>query len=168
MSTALAQYAGSGGELMQWRQPEEVLAEAKTAATALVKVIEMKKNKVVFNGETYLEFEDWQTVAKFYGCTAKVISTKYVEYGEAHGFESEAVVLDRNQSEIGRAESMCLSDEENWGMIPKYEWKDVLDAQGKKIWDQNLRSGKGGYKATKVQLGLIGGTCTSTNCSLRI
>ena len=153
MSTALAQYAGSGGELMQWRQPEEVLAEAKTAATALVKVIEMKKNKVVFNGETYLEFEDWQTVAKFYGCTAKVISTKYVEYGEAHGFESEAVVLDRNQSEIGRAESMCLSDEENWGMIPKYEWKDVLDAQGKKIWDQNLRSGKGGYKATKVQVG---------------
>jgi hypothetical protein len=153
MSTALTQYAGAGGELMQWRRPEEVLAEAQQAATALVKVIEMKKNKVVFNNETYLEFEDWQTVAKFYGCTAKVISTKYVEFGEVHGFEAEAVVLDRNQSEIGRSESMCLSDEENWGMVPKYEWQDVLDNDGKKIWDARLRNGKGGYKATKVQVG---------------
>lgn len=153
MSTAMTQYAGAGGELVQWRRPEEVLAEAQQAATALVKVIEMKKNKVVFNNETYLEFEDWQTVAKFYGCTAKVISTKYVEFGEVHGFEAEAVVLDRNQSEIGRSESMCLSDEENWGMVPKYEWQDVLDDQGKKIWDAKLRNGKGGYKATKVQVG---------------
>ena len=153
MSTALTQYAGAGGELTQWRQPEEVMAEAQRAAASLVKVVEMKKNKVVFNNETYLEFEDWQTVAKFYGCTVKVVSTKYVEFGEAHGFEAEAVVLDRNQSEIGRAESMCLNDEENWGMVPKYEWKDVLDAQGKKIWDPKLRNGKGGYKVTKEQVG---------------
>lgn len=153
MSTDLAVIQRHETSLTQFRPPEAVLAEAKKAAEALVKVVDMKKNKVVFNNETYLEFEDWQTVGKFYGCTTKILSTSYVEFGDVHGFEATAVVLDHNQCEIGRVESMCLSDEENWGMVPKYEWQDILDDKGKKIWDANLRNGKGGYKAKKVKVG---------------
>jgi hypothetical protein len=149
--TAITRY--ESGEITQFRPPAQVLAEAKLAATALTEVIGLKKNKVTFNGEQYLEFEDWQTVGKFYGCTVKIVSTNYVEFGGVHGFEATAVVLDRNQSEISRAESMCLSDEENWGMVPKYEWQDELDGNGKKIWVDGKEGKKGFYKGKKVKVG---------------
>ncbi len=154
MSTALTQFDGAGA-LTQWREPEEVLAQAQKAAVALKKVIDLKENKVVFNNETYLEREDWGTVGAFFNCTAKSIETRFVDYGEAgRGFEAVAVVVDRNTGvEIGRAESMTLDSEENWGEVPKYVWKDKLDGEGKKIWNAKLRNGKGGYEATKVQDG---------------
>jgi hypothetical protein len=134
-----------------WRKPEQVLAEAKEAAQALIKVVNMKPKKVIFNGETYLEFEDWQTVAKFYGCTTKIVSTNLVEYDGVRGFEATAVVLDRNQNEIGRVDSMCLSDEANWGDVPVYEWKYVLDEKGQKIWVDG-KDGKKRPKANKVEV----------------
>jgi hypothetical protein len=147
----IVQYQDMSGDLTVWRKPDQVLADAKEAAKALISVVEQKKNPVKFNNETYLEFEDWQTVGAFYKCTTKVIDTKYVEYGGARGFEATSVVLDRNQNEIGRAESMCLSDEKNWGDVPEYEWQDELDAQGNKIWIE--RDGKKRPKAKKVQVG---------------
>jgi len=153
MSTAITQYEGQDFGLTQWRPPEQVLGEAKQAADALTRVISLKKNPVKFNNEIYLEFEDWQTCAKFYGVTAKVERTGYVEYGAVHGFEATAVAVDRNGMEISRAESLCLDDEENWGKVPKYEWKDKLDGNGKKIWNPNLRGGKGGYEAEKIKIG---------------
>lgn len=153
MSTAIQAYEVGGSYLTQWREPEEVLAEAQKAATALKKVVSMKKSPVMFNGEQYLEREDWGTVAKFYGCTAKSTETRYVEYGNVRGFEAVAIVIDRNGNEIGRAESMCLNDEENWGAVPKYDWQDKLDGEGKKIWDPKLRDGKGGYVREKVKIG---------------
>lgn len=134
-----------------WRSPEEVLAEAQQAAKALIKVVDLKPKKVVFNGETYLEFEDWQTVSKFYGCTTKIISTNMVEYDGVRGFEATAVVIDRHQNEIGRVDSMCLSDEANWGDVPVYEWKDELDEKGQKIWIAG-KDGKKRPKGTKVEV----------------
>ena len=68
-------------DLQTTRPPEVVLQEAMMAAKALQKVIESKPKKVQFNGKTYLTYEDWQTVARFYGVTAKVVSTSFVEYG---------------------------------------------------------------------------------------
>jgi hypothetical protein len=136
------------------REPEQVLADAQKAAAALMKVVSGKKKQVTFNGETYLESGDWQTVAKFYGVTAKVESTKFVTFGEASGFEAAAVALDCNGREVSRGEAMCLNDEENWGMRPKYEWQDVLDAQGNKIWEPNPnKPGKNRPKSKKVQVG---------------
>ena len=57
--------------------------------------------------------------------------------------------------EIGRAESLCLNDEANWGMVAQYEWQDEIGPDGKKIWDANLRGGKGGYRGKKVQVGEV-------------
>ena len=87
------------------------------------------------------------------------IETRYVEFpdgngGVTRGFEAVAVVIDMNtMNEIGRAESMCLDEEDSWGEVTVYEWKDKLDANGKKIWNANLRKGKGGYEAEKVAAG---------------
>ena len=155
MSTSIQRYDETLDGLTQWRPPETVLAEAKQAADALTRVISLKKNPVKFNNETYLEFEDWQTCAKFYGVTAKVEKTAFVQYGNVSGFEATAVAIDRNGMEISRAESLCLNDEANWGMVPQYEWKDELDEHGKKIWIAPKDGKKGYYKGQRVQVGEV-------------
>src|SRR5258708_4129252 len=74
--------------------PNRVLADAHRAAKALSDVVSKKKNPVMMNGEQYLEFEDWQTVAKFYNVTAKVIETQYVEFpAGVRGYEAKAVAF---------------------------------------------------------------------------
>ena len=113
------------------RKPEAVIAEAKEAAQALKKLLDAKPKKVVMNGEQYLEFEDWQTVAKFYGLAAKVVSSQYIEMGGVRGFEARAVVVDmRTGNEVSGAEAMCLNDEDHWSTRAKYEWKTV---QGQRV-----------------------------------
>lgn len=124
----------TGTDIVIARDPEVVLAEAQRAAVALQNVISKKKNPVKFNNEQYLEFEDWQTVAKFYGCTAKVVYTRFVEYGDVRGFEASAVVIDQNGIERSSAEAMCLNDEANWGKRTKFAWKKREDLrQGEEV-----------------------------------
>jgi hypothetical protein len=84
---------------------------------------------VIFNGEQYLEFEDWQTVGRFYGVTAKVVSTSPVTFGDVIGFEARAVVVRADGQEISAADSMCLNDEEKWSARAKYEWIDGVKTQ---------------------------------------
>lgn len=104
------------------RNPEQVLAEAQQAAQALKNVVSKKSKPVIFNGEQYLELEDWATVAKFYGSAAKVVSTDYIEFGEARGFKARAVVYHiPTGQEISAAESMCLTDEPNWSKKPMFQ-----------------------------------------------
>lgn len=112
------------------RPPDIVLAEATEAAKALKAVIDAKPKKVIFNGNIYLEFEDWQTVAKFYGATVKVTETKFVEYGEVKGFEAKAVVLNVSTGmEISGAEAMCLNDEGNWKKKPLFQLKSMAQTR---------------------------------------
>ena len=140
------------GELTQWRDPEQVLAEATKAAEALIRVIALKKKPVMFNGEQYLELEDWQTVGKFYGLSPRIVETRYVEFGGATGWEAVAEAVSQQGVVVSRAESMCLDDEANWGAVPVYEWQDELDKDGKKIWIDGP-NGKKRPKANKVQTG---------------
>jgi hypothetical protein len=111
-------------ELAVRREPTMVLAEAHKAALALKDVIERKPKKVMFNGEQYLEFEDWQTIGRFYGVTAKATATHYVEYGAVKGFTAHAVALRADGFELSAAEADCLNDEEKWRSRARYEWHD--------------------------------------------
>jgi hypothetical protein len=116
------------------RAPDLVLDEARKAAVALTNVIEGKKKKVVFNGNTYLQFEDWQTLGRFYGVTALCVSTKFVEYGEgdekAKGFEAkaDALLVGTNQV-ISSAEALCLNDEKNWSTKPLFQLKSMAQTR---------------------------------------
>lgn len=123
MSEEVAVYEAQPLDII--RPPEEVLKDARKAAVALAEVVKGKRKPVIFNGEQYLEFEDWQTVAKFYGVTAKVIKTQYIEFGEVRGFEAQAVALNRYGLEISGAEAMCLSDEPNWKSKPLFQLKSM-------------------------------------------
>jgi hypothetical protein len=114
------------------REPQEVLDEAMKAAKLLKSVIDQKARPVRFNNETYLEFEDWQTVGRFYGATARVIanSTQYVQYGEVVGFQASAEVIDqRTGNVLSVAEAMCLSDEPNWSKKPLFQIRSMAQTR---------------------------------------
>ena len=104
------------------RDPETVLKEAKTAATALMSVVSQKKDPVIFNHQLYLEFEDWQTVARFYGLTARVTRTTFLDFGGVKGFEASADAIRADGMIVSSADSMCLNDEDNWSTRSKYEY----------------------------------------------
>jgi hypothetical protein len=112
------------------RAPELVLEEAARAAQALREVIERKPRKVVLNGKTFLQFEDWQTLGRFYGVTAVGRSTNPVNFGRVQGFEShaEALLVSSNQV-ISRAEAMCLDDEANWHGKPLYQLRSMAQTR---------------------------------------
>jgi len=112
-------------EIGVMRPPEVVLAEAKKAAQALMTVVKQKPKPVIMNGEQYLEFEDWQTVAKFYGITAKVVKTTFIDLGGVKGFEATADAIRLSDGmAISSADAMCLNDEDKWSTRTKYEWID--------------------------------------------
>jgi hypothetical protein len=120
------------------RAPDVVLEEATRAAKALAQVIEAKPKKIQFDGKTYLQFEDWQTLGRFYGVTAVCKSTRYVEFGDDEykvcGWEAtaEALLVGSNQM-ISSAEAMCLNDEAKWSTRPKYKW---VNGERTKIGDE--------------------------------
>jgi hypothetical protein len=128
MTEALAVYEANQ-DVVIYRAPEAVLAEAQKAARALADVVSKKKKPVMMNGEQYLEFEDWQTVGKFYGITARIVSTGYIEYGEAKGFEAKAVAVRADGFEVSAAESMCLNDEPNWKGKPLFQLKSMAQTR---------------------------------------
>jgi hypothetical protein len=117
-------------DLFIHREPNVVLEEAKKAAKALGEVIAGKKKPVIINGEQYLEFEDWMTVARFYGITAKVTSTNPISFGEVQGFEARAVsILVLTGEEISAAEAMCLNDEVNWKNRPLFMLRSMAQTR---------------------------------------
>ena len=116
------------------RAPNVVLEEATRAAKALQAIIEAKPRKIVLNGKTYLQFEDWQTLGRFYGVTAVARSTKYVEFGEGknviRGFEASAdALLVGPDQVISAAEALCLDDETNWSHKPLYQLKSMAQTR---------------------------------------
>lgn len=144
------------------RAPQVVLREAHEAAAALKDVIDKKPKKLVFNDQTYLEFEDWQTVGRFYGIAPRIVSTRYVEFGEAKGWEASAEAVHVESGKvISSAESMCLNDEEKWRSKPKYAYVyhkksggTSVDDPGKDelIWEQ----GTDGKRRPKKERMLVG------------
>lgn len=125
MTNAMTVY-DVGGDIQISRPPEVVIEEARRAAKVLTDVVKKKPKPVMMNGEQYLEFEDWQTVARFYGITAKVKETEFLDYGGVQGFLAKAVAVRSDGMEISAAEAMCMNDEEKWSARTKYKYVYVL------------------------------------------
>jgi len=118
------------------REPEVVLEEAHRAAAALKRVLEAKPNKVMFGGEQYLEFEDWQTVGRFYGIAPRNVLTRPLTLGDVSGWEAtaEAVHVPTGRV-VSSADAMCMNDEEKWRARPKYELHYVKKSGGTSLDD---------------------------------
>jgi hypothetical protein len=114
------------------RAPEVVLEEARRAAKALADVLAAKPKKIIINDQQYLQFEDWQTLGRFYGVTAAARTTEYVEFGNTTGFAAtaEALLVVNGQSiKISAAEAMCLNDEWKWQDKPLYQLKSMAQTR---------------------------------------
>lgn len=145
------------------RTPEAVLQEAHQAAAALKKVIDAKPRKLVLNGKTYLEFEDWQTVGRFYGIAPRITQTRYVVFGNVAGWEAtaEAVHIPSGRL-VSTADAMCLNDEEKWASKPKYDWCYVLKSGGHSterppsddiVWEDAKDGAKKRPKRERIKVG---------------
>ncbi len=117
-------------DVVMVRKPEEILRDAREAAKSLAAIVAGKKKPVILNGEQYLEFEDWQTVGRFYGISSKIISTSFVEYGGVQGFEARAVAIRNDDGmEVSAAEALCLNDEPNWKIKPLFQLKSMAQTR---------------------------------------
>ena len=112
------------------RAPKQVLSEAQDAAKALQSVIAQSPTVVKFNGKNYLAFEHWQTCGRFYGVTARVTHTEYIEIGEAKGFLAKAEAINTQTGAIiSSAESMCMNDEQNWNKKPLFQLRSMAQTR---------------------------------------
>lgn len=144
-----------GRSLILEGDPEQQVAYAIKAAEALMSVINRKQNPVKIGTEQYLEFEDWQILAQFYGASVIVEWTRPLvnEQGETWGYEARSIVQRRGQT-ISSAEAMCTNKEEKWGDRPKYEWKEVKDQNGQLIWEFSQKFQKNMPRKERVQIGV--------------
>jgi hypothetical protein len=110
--------------------PDATLASAQRAAKALQEVVSKKTKPVKFNGEQYLEFEDWQTVGRFYNVTAEIEWSRFVEFGDAKGFEARAIARNTVSGQVvSAAEAMCLGDEPNWKAKPLFQLRSMAQTR---------------------------------------
>jgi hypothetical protein len=116
-------------QLAMPRAPEIVLQEAAKAAQALREVIERKPSKVVINGKTFLQFEDWQTLGRFYGVTAAARATNYIEQGRVRGYECHAEAIRADGQVISAAQAMCMDDESKWSDKPLFQLRSMAQTR---------------------------------------
>lgn len=100
---------------------KEILEDARQAAVALKEVISKKHRPVIFRGEQYLQFEDWQTVGGFFGSSVATGDAELVEIDGVRGFKAKARVIDSNGIEVSTAEAYCMKDEDNWKIKPLFQ-----------------------------------------------
>lgn len=109
--------------------PKQQLEYAQKAASALMERVAMKKKKVVINGKEYLEFGDWQTLARFFGATVGVEWTKPIERGgKLEGYEARAIVYQHGET-ISAAEASCLRAERNWASRDEFAVKSMAQTR---------------------------------------
>lgn len=130
-------------EFGSFRSPESALKEAEMVAKAFKLRADRLALYKQIGASKHLLIEGWQTLAAIYRVTAGIVSDRYVEFGDAEGFEATAeAIYVPTGNRISTANAMCLNDEENWGFRPKYEY---VDGKKEKVGDvavplQQLRS----------------------------
>lgn len=95
--------------------PAVQLEFAQKASKALMEIVGQKKKPVIINGEQYLEFEDWQTIARFYGASVGTEWSRPLkdDTGKTIGYEAKAIVHMAGEI-ISSAEAMTMYAEKNW------------------------------------------------------
>jgi len=97
--------------------PVEIIQKGREMARMLQAIVSQTKGALVLNGKQYLRFEDWQTLAKFFGLTVKTGKTEILE----NGAKAVAEVVNRDGIVVGGAEGYCFRDEKNWAGKPMFQ-----------------------------------------------
>jgi len=134
--------------------PDQVVMAGMIASKELQKIVEGKKKKVIFNGEQYLEFEDWQTLGKFYGVSVKTGEAKFIDIAGTTGAYAKAEVLNKDGVVVGGAEAYCLKDEPNWAKKPFFQLASMAQTRAGSKALRNVMSWVAvlaGYKGTPAE-----------------
>ena len=114
-----------GSELSVARHPDTVLAEASLVAKSVDRLVRSRADLVqVIGGRKHPKFELLQIVASMFRISARVRETRYISESGLEGWEAiaEAVHVPSGQV-VSTAEGMCTTDEPDWAVRPKYEWR---------------------------------------------
>lgn len=146
------------GELLpelKSRDPQRILAQAEQAAQALAQAMAGKPRRVILNGNEYLEFEDWQTLAGFYGLATRTQEAEPIEVFGCQGAKAKAVVCDRDSGlTLGGAEAYCLSSEEGWTDKPWFQLASMAQTRAGAKALRNLLAWvavRAGFKPTPAE-----------------
>lgn len=86
----------------------------------------------MIKGKQYLEYGDWQVLARFYGATVEIEWTHPLYESETSqkvtGYEARALVK-RNGEVISSAEGMCTRDEERWETAAEYAIRSMAQTR---------------------------------------
>lgn len=136
------------------KAPDIVIQEAQKASAKLVEIVDRKPKKVIINNEQYLEFEDWQTLGRFYGLFVKTGEVEPVILNGIKGFKARAIVVNKEGLEVGSAESYCMRDEPNWKNKPSFQLASMAQTRAGAKALRNLLSWVAvlaGYKPTPAE-----------------
>jgi len=112
--------------------PEKEIEFATKASKALLSIFTNNlKKPVMINNEKYLEFEDWQTIARFFNTTVGTEKTEKLTdpSGKFLGYSATSVVYNNMGNKIGGAEASCLVDEKNWASKPEFQLKSMAQTR---------------------------------------
>lgn len=123
-------------QAIQTVDPKAQVAFAQQCADVLMDVINKKAKPVMINGEQYLEFEDWQTIARFYNCTVGIDWTKPLVSdagvnGASRfvGYEARALVFDKTGRQLSAAEANCTVSEKKWKERDRFQIKSMAQTR---------------------------------------
>ena len=110
-------------------KPQEVIEAAKLAAQQLTNIVTTRPNKLVVGGKQYLFFEDWQMLGKFYGITARVLSSEeIIKKGQPVGYLAKAAAVHQGY-EVSTAEAECTIKEPNWASKPMFQLRSMAQTR---------------------------------------
>jgi hypothetical protein len=135
--------------------PQKTIERGKEMAQALKSVVDNKSKPVIINGEKYLEFEDWQTLGRFFSYSVRTSDAQPVEVNGVKGAKAKAEVIDNKTGLIiGSAEAYCLYDEKNWENKPFFQLASMSQTRAGAKALRNVLAWVvvlAGYKATPAE-----------------
>ena len=134
--------------------PQKQMEYAVKSSQILVQILAHKPKKVMINGEQYLEFEDWQTLGRFYGATVGIEWTKPIEReGKVWGYEAKAIVYIKGEI-VSSAEAMTTRDERNWANRDEFTLRSMAQTRASAKALRNVLAWVavlGGFRPTPVE-----------------
>jgi hypothetical protein len=136
--------------------PEIMVAQGQRVAKILMQIVDARKDKVIIKGKTFLQFQDWQLVAKLIGhTTATVEWTKPImQNGICIGWECKASAINKEGEVLSQAESACLRAEKNWVDKDEFQLRSMAQTRACAKVLRNLFSlvvVLAGYEATPAE-----------------
>lgn len=108
-------------EIVVAKTPSGIVNEGIAMAKTLQTIVMQRKGGLVVNGKRYLQYEDWQTLARFFGLTVKTGNVEVVEINGRKGVKAKAEVLNSVGALVGSAEAFCMDDEKKWTSKPFFQ-----------------------------------------------